>query len=105
MVLVLLPKESFPDADPVVVGVKTTANDTLWPEGMVTGNETPEIENTPLLLAADVTVTAPPEAVSDEVCVPVVPRMTEPKFRDPGVTLNVPPAVVAVPVPLSGMFT
>lgn len=64
--LPLLPNERFAEAVPAFYGANTTPNDMLCPEGMVTGSETPEIENCPLLLAAEVTVTAPPVAVSDE---------------------------------------
>src|SRR5882724_4172243 len=87
----LLAKVRFAEAVPAVLGVNTIPNDTLWPEGMVRGNDTPEIENCELLLDAEVTVTFPPLACKVDVSVPVVPISTLPKSSDPGATVS-PPA-------------
>jgi len=103
--LLLLAKERLAASVPALVGVKITPNDTLCPAGMVTGSEIPAMANCPLLLDAEVTVTLPPVAVSDEVCVEEFPSTTEPKLTL-GVTLKVPAVVVVlVPVPATGMFT
>jgi hypothetical protein len=95
---VLVKKEIFAEAVPLVVGANVTVKGTLWPAARVTGRVTPPRVNTELLeLAAD-RVTLPPLAVTlpDWVC--VVPMVTLPKLMDPGVTPRVPLEVVPLPV-------
>ena len=88
-------------AAPVAVGVNVIVNGTLWPSGMVKGNDRPEILNSGLFVLAVVTVTLAPVAVRLPEPVPSVPTTTLPIARVVGLTPSCPTA--AVPVPASGI--
>jgi hypothetical protein len=60
----LVKKEIFADALPLVVGEKVTVNGTLCPDAMVTGNVSPLNVNAELLELAEDRVTLPPLAVT-----------------------------------------
>ena len=59
----LLASEREPDSVPLLFGVKATLKDTLWPAAIVNGKLAPFRTNCELLLLADDTVTAAPEAL------------------------------------------
>src|ERR1700727_1878732 len=90
-----------PDDFPATDGANLTSNETLWPDAMVSGNETPAIANCELLLETDETVTLPPVALRVEDWVVVVPTSTLPKLMAVGATVSCP---VVSPVPLKGTF-
>jgi siroheme synthase len=75
-------------AAPEVVGLKVTANGTLWPAGIVTGNERPPTLNSELFVLAAVTVTFAPLAVRLPEAVPLVPTTTLPRASVVGATVN-----------------
>ncbi len=100
----LLENERVPDAVPLPCGVKATLTVTLCPAGMVSGNDAPCKANCELLLLAEETVTLAPLALSVVDTTPVVPTVTLPKFREPGLTMSWPDAVF-VPVPVKLMLT
>ena len=86
---------------PVVCGLKVIVNGTLCPAGIVTGNDRPPILNTELFVVAPVTVTLAPVALRLPFADPLVPTITLPKPRVPGVMLSCP--AEEVPVPDSGI--
>jgi hypothetical protein len=92
---------SEPDDFPAADGANVTSNGILWPDAMVSGNETPAIANCELLLDADDTVTLPPVALRLEDWVVVVPTSTLPKLIAVGATVSCP---IVSPVPLKGTF-
>ncbi len=96
-------KVRLADAVPVVVGAKVTVNGTLCPADRVTGREIPLTVNSELLEEVEERVTVPPLAVTDPFCVCVVPMVTLPKLREPGLTEIVP--TTALPVPERETFT
>lgn len=100
----LLAKDSEPDSAPLLVGLKATLNDKLWPAAMVKGKLAPCRANCELLLLSAETVTGAPEALMVMVCVCVLPTATLPKFTTAGLTVNWLEAVAAVPVPVKGTF-
>ena len=99
----LLVNVSVALAAPVVVGLKVTVNETLWPAGIVTGSVSPPTVNTELFVLAPVTVTLAPLAVSIPDELPLLPTSTLPRFMVVGLTASCPTA--AVPLPESGMVS
>ena len=97
-VVALLAKERDPDSVPLLVGLKATLKDMLWPAAMVKGKLAPTRANCELLSLSDDTVTAAPAALSVTDCVCVVPTGTLPKFSAAGETVNW--LVVAIPTPV-----
>ena len=93
----LLVNVSVALAAPVVVGLKVTVNEALWPAGMVTGSESPLTLNAELLVLAPVTVTLAPLAVSIPDELPLVPTTTLPRSMVVGATASCPTAAVPVP--------
>jgi hypothetical protein len=94
----LVKKEMLAEAVPVAVGANVTVKGRLWPAASIMGKVNPPRVNAELLELLEDTVTLPPLAVKlpDWVC--VVPIVTLPKLREPGVTPNVPLDVVPLPV-------
>ena len=84
----LLANESVADVSPLLCGVKLTENWALSPAANVSGRVIPEIENSGLLLVADVMVTLAPEAVRVPVCIPLVPTVTLPNEMAVGDTAS-----------------
>ena len=84
----LLVKVRVAVADPVDCGVKVTVKGTVWPEGMVTGSDSPLMLNTELLVLAAVTVTLAPLAESVPLPVPLLPTVTLPRLSEAGLTDN-----------------
>jgi hypothetical protein len=97
----LLLNVSEPVTVPLAFGVKETLYRTLCPAEIVNGKEAPSRTNWELLLASEETVTLAPLALNVMACVLVVPTVTSPKFTGAGATESF-PAVVIVPIPLSG---
>ena len=60
----LVKKEMFAEAVPVVVGAKVTVKGTLWPDAIVTGKVSPATMNSELLELMEDRVTLPPLAVT-----------------------------------------
>jgi hypothetical protein len=60
----LLANEMFAEAVPLTWGANLTANGTLWPAAMLSGNVTPLKANSELLEVAEDTVTLEPLALS-----------------------------------------
>jgi len=85
-----------PDVLPEACGLKIRSNETLLPDGMVTGNDRPLTENSEPLRLAESIVTGPLLADREAVWVLLVPTTTLPKFTDAGVTPTS-PGLVAVP--------
>ena len=77
----VLAKEMFPDAAPLLWGVKTREAATFWPGASVWGRDNPVRLNSALLEVADKTVTLDPAAVSVTVALLLVPTVTLPKFK------------------------
>lgn len=98
-----LVKEALTVAKPLDCGVKVTVKFTLWPEGMVTGNANPVMENSELPTLTEDTVTLAPVALSVPVCVPLVPTVTFPTPMVAGLTLSCPGFGCVVPAPLNAM--
>ena len=69
--LALLVKVSVPEVAPVAFGLKVTVKGTLWPDGIVTGSESPLMAKRALFELAAVTVTLAPLALSVPVLVPL----------------------------------
>ena len=97
----MLVNVSVAEAAPVVTGLKVTVKETLWPAGMVTGNDSPPTVNTELLVLAPVTVTLAPLAVSNPDELPLLPTSTLPRSMLVGLTASCPTA--AVPLPDKGI--
>jgi hypothetical protein len=95
-----LMKEMFPDATPLVRGVKVSVNDVLWPGAIVAGKDIPPRQNSELVEVADEIVTLDVVAVSVAVRVLLVPTVTASKFRASGPEVNWP---AEMPVPERGM--
>ena len=89
-------------AAPEALGVKVTLNVADWPAGIVTGNEMPESVNSLLVLLADETVTADPEALRLPPNDALDPTDTVPKLSEVGETANWP---CPVPVPENAMLS
>ena len=68
-----LMKEMFPDATPLVRGVKVSVNDVLWPGAIVVGKDIPPRQNSELVEVADEIVTLDVVAVSVAVRALLVP--------------------------------
>ena len=102
----LLPNEAVAKAVPVACGVNLTINGTLWPAGIVVGNETPLRVNSELLRLTEETVTLAPLALSVAGRLVLDPTATFPKVRLAGFTANwpVPVPEARVAMPESGMF-
>ena len=73
-------------ADPPAFGVNVTVKDVDWPAGTVRGRVIPDSTNSPLLLVAEETVTAAPEALRLALSVELEPTVTVPKLRLAGET-------------------
>jgi hypothetical protein len=86
----LLVKVSAALALPAELGLKVTVNDSLWPDGMVTGNDKPLKLNCELLLLALVMVMFAPVAVRVPVAVPLLPTVTLPRLIVEGDMANLP---------------
>ena len=96
----LVPNETLAVAAPLDCGLNVRVNDAVPPEAMVTGKGGPINPNSPLLIAAVLTVTLPPVAlrVADKLL--LEPTATLPKPKEVGLTLSVP---ADAPVPDSAM--
>jgi hypothetical protein len=99
----LVKNEMFADAVPAAVGPKVTVKGTLCPAASVTGRVSPERLKAELLELVEDRVTLPPLAVTLPLWVWVVPMVTVPKLKEPGVTPRVP--LVAVPLPVREIAT
>jgi hypothetical protein len=97
----LLVNVSVPLTAPVADGVKITVYGTLFPAGIVTGNDNPLIVNAALFELAALTVTLAPAAVRLPEPVLLVPTTTLPMASVAGDAVRVPAA--AVPVPDNGI--
>jgi len=84
----LLVNVSVAVAAPVVTGLNVTVKETLWPAGMVVGNESPPTVNTELFALAPVTVTLAPLAVSVPDELPLPPTSTLPRSMVVGLTVS-----------------
>src|ERR1041385_2843753 len=93
----LLVKVSTALTAPDTCGLNVTVNGTLWPAGIVTGNERPPTLNTELFEIAAVTVTLAPLALRVPEAVPLPPITIVPRFRVLGATLSCPTAEVPAP--------
>lgn len=100
-----LVKVSVALAAPAVCGLNVTENGTLWPSGIVTGNEIPLNVNAVLSELPAVTVTLPPLALSEPDAVPLLPINTLPSPRGAGLTESwVGGGAVLLPVPVNETF-
>jgi hypothetical protein len=93
----LVKKEIFADALPLVVGEKVTVKGTLCPDAIVVGNVSPLSVNSELLELAEERVTLPPLAVTLPLVLWLLPIVTELKLIEPGVTPMAPLEFVPVP--------
>ena len=84
----LLANKTLSEAVPLACGLKITVNDALCPAASVKGNESPLKANSEVPTLADETVTLEPVALSVAVKLLVVPTITLPKFKVPGLTAN-----------------
>jgi len=93
-------KEIDAVAVPLLVGVKVTVNDLLWPDCRVSGSDSPLRLNSVVLVLAEEIVTLPPLALNVSVRLLLEPTATLPKSRLLGETANWP---TAAPVPDSAI--
>lgn len=100
--MALLVKDSFPDAAPLVWGVKVTVKEADEPAGMVTGSEIPDRANSVFVMVDDEIVTAAPVAFRVPLSEELEPTATFPKLNVAGETAREPGAV---PVPESAMLS
>jgi hypothetical protein len=82
--------EMFPDAVPVLCGLKVRVTGMLWPAARVWGRERPLRLNSTLVEVADEMVTFDPVAVRVAVTLLLAPTATLPKFKAVMLELSVP---------------